>query len=75
MQMQIAGAEAERQAGEAKHATRRMAAAKGELTKMKKRVGNGVCPCCNRQFVNLQRHMATQHPGYAVGNDEDAAAT
>lgn len=27
-----------------------------------KRVSNGVCPCCNRSFVNLQRHMKTKHP-------------
>jgi hypothetical protein len=29
-----------------------------------KRVGNGVCPCCNRSFVNLQRHMKTKHPKF-----------
>lgn len=26
----------------------------------------GVCPCCPRTFVNLQRHIAGQHPEYAV---------
>lgn len=26
------------------------------------RVTNGVCPCCNRTFKNLARHMATKHP-------------
>lgn len=26
-----------------------------------KRVDRGVCPCCNRSFSNLARHMATQH--------------
>lgn len=26
------------------------------------RVHNGVCPCCNRTFKNLQRHMKTKHP-------------
>lgn len=41
------------------------AASKGQLTKAKKRVGNGVCPCCNRHFVNVERHMATKHPDYA----------
>lgn len=29
------------------------------------RIGNGVCPCCNRSFSNLARHMNGQHPGYA----------
>jgi ssDNA-binding Zn-finger/Zn-ribbon topoisomerase 1 len=28
----------------------------------RRRVSNGVCPCCNRSFVNLGRHMKTQHP-------------
>jgi C4-dicarboxylate-specific signal transduction histidine kinase len=27
-----------------------------------KRVHKGVCPCCNRSFINLQRHMKTKHP-------------
>lgn len=27
-----------------------------------KRVHNGVCPCCNRTFTNLARHMKTKHP-------------
>lgn len=26
------------------------------------RVSRGVCPCCQRHFVNLARHMATKHP-------------
>lgn len=37
---------------------------KGQLTKTKKRIAAGVCPCCNRQFKNLARHMNGQHPGY-----------
>lgn len=47
------------------HANRRRAAAKGQLTKTKKRVAAGVCPCCNRTFQNVARHMAGQHPEYA----------
>jgi len=43
---------------------RSKAAIKGQLTKTKKRVANGVCPCCNRTFVNLARHMQGQHPEY-----------
>jgi RNase P subunit RPR2 len=26
------------------------------------RISKGVCPCCNRSFVQLARHMKTQHP-------------
>ena len=43
---------------------RRTAAYKGQVTKIKNRVGKGVCPCCNRSFVNLARHMANQHPNF-----------
>lgn len=44
-------------------AQRRSAAAvKGVLTKVKKRISGGVCPCCNRYFKALHRHMTTQHP-------------
>lgn len=45
---------------------RRAAAARGQVTKVKKRVGNGVCPCCTRTFQNLARHMASQHPDYST---------
>jgi uncharacterized Zn-finger protein len=48
-------------------AERRRAAAKGQLTKTKNRIANGVCPCCNRTFVNLGKHMAGKHPDYAPG--------
>lgn len=41
------------------------AATKGQLTKTRKRVAGGVCPCCNRTFQNLGRHMHTKHPGFA----------
>lgn len=41
---------------------RELKAKKGELTKLKNRVISGVCPCCQRSFVNLQRHMKTKHP-------------
>lgn len=43
---------------------RSSAAVQGQLTKERKRVGNGVCPCCNRTFQNVQRHMTTQHPDF-----------
>lgn len=41
-------------------------AAKGQLTKAKKRIANGVCPCCNRSFADLHEHMACKHPDYGV---------
>lgn len=40
-------------------------ATKRELQRHEKRVANGVCPCCNRSFVQLQRHMKAKHPEHA----------
>lgn len=35
-----------------------------ELARLKKRVGNGTCPCCKRSFSNLHRHMKNKHPQF-----------
>lgn len=40
-------------------------AQKAAKTRIKNRVGKGVCPCCNRSFADLARHMASKHPGFA----------
>lgn len=45
-------------------AERSASAYRGQVTKIKKRVGKGVCPCCNRTFADLARHMAGQHPDF-----------
>lgn len=45
-------------------ADRRAGAARGQITKLKKRAQAGICPCCNRQFVQLARHMQTKHPDF-----------
>jgi hypothetical protein len=45
-------------------AERRASAARGQVTKIRKRVGHGVCPCCNRSFEDLRRHMSIKHPAY-----------
>lgn len=44
---------------------RQLSAQRGLVTRIKNRVGHGVCPCCSRSFGNLQRHMASKHPAYA----------
>lgn len=36
------------------------------LLRDRERFANGVCPCCNRSFDNVRRHMATKHPEYDV---------
>lgn len=47
-------------------ALRQRNAARGQVTKIKNRVGHGVCPCCNRTFSDLARHMNSKHPTYAA---------
>ena len=40
----------------------RASKAEAEAARLKKRASGGVCPCCNRSFVQLARHMKTKHP-------------
>jgi hypothetical protein len=44
---------------------RSLVATKGQVTRVKNRIANGACPCCNRTFADLAAHMATKHPKYA----------
>jgi hypothetical protein len=46
-------------------AERSAAAFKGQATRMRKRIGHGVCPCCHRTFKQVTAHMDRMHPGYA----------
>lgn len=34
------------------------------LMRDRHRFANGVCPCCNRSFENVRRHMESEHPDY-----------
>lgn len=43
----------------------RRRAQQGVVTRLKNRVGHGVCPCCTRSFADLKRHMTTKHPDYS----------
>jgi hypothetical protein len=45
---------------------RQLAATRGVVTRIKNRVGHGVCPCCNRSFGDLSRHMAMKHPTWSA---------
>jgi hypothetical protein len=49
---------------EKKTVERKYAAQKGQVTRIKNRVAKGVCPCCNRTFADLARHMESQHPDF-----------
>lgn len=46
------------------HAKRQTAYQKGVTTKLKNRMKNGICPCCNRTFKQLAAHMKNKHPEY-----------
>lgn len=46
------------------NAERQVIAAKGQITKLKKRAGAGVCPCCNRTVKQMAAHMKTMHPTF-----------
>lgn len=40
-------------------------AAERERQRQAQRSRGGACPCCNRTFVQLARHMKSRHPDYA----------
>lgn len=50
---------------ELRHTEAQRRGEKAAKTKLKKRIQGGACPCCNRTFTNLERHMATKHPDFA----------
>lgn len=58
--------EIRRQRERAEGLDRRLAATRGVVTRIKNRVGHGVCPCCNRTFEDLARHMASKHPTFSA---------
>lgn len=49
-------------------AERQASAARGQVTKLKKRASAGVCPCCNRTFSALSSHMKQKHPEFVAEN-------
>jgi hypothetical protein len=58
----------------AKHERNRANGYKGHATRITKRAKAGVCPCCNRSFENLRRHMATKHPQFTPMELENNSA-
>ena len=50
-------------AGKLERAETAKAQAVEKKKRIETRVSNGVCPCCNRTFQNLGRHMQTKHKG------------
>ena len=31
-------------------------------TRLERRIKAGICPCCQRHFTNVERHIKTKHP-------------
>ncbi len=50
------------------HVEHRRRGEKAAKTRIKNRIANGVCPCCQRSFKNLHRHMQTKHPDYSTSD-------
>lgn len=44
---------------------------RNDRDRIKTRVAAGVCPCCNRSFKNLHRHMESQHPDFERAGPHD----
>lgn len=34
------------------------------VRRLRRRAAGGACPCCNRTFIKLSRHMKTKHPTF-----------
>lgn len=43
------------------------------LLRDRQRFANGVCPCCNRSFENVARHMRGEHPDYDITKVKQSA--
>lgn len=56
--------DAARERQQAESAKRSAAAARGVVTRIKKRIAKGVCPCCKRYFADVHRHIQGQHPEF-----------
>lgn len=41
--------------------------ARNERDRLERRAKAGVCPCCQRTFKQLRRHIASQHPDFTPG--------
>lgn len=62
-------AEVDQERARAATATRSANATRGEMTKLRKRIANGVCPACHRTFSQLARHMKSKHPQEVTSDD------
>jgi hypothetical protein len=54
---------------------RSKAALKGHMTRMRNRITNGVCPWCNRSFLNVRNHVHHMHPEHVEKMEEVTQTT
>lgn len=59
--------QAQQQQMRALDATERAKTTERQYLRIRQRIMAGVCPCCNRTFQNVARHMQTQHPEFSAG--------
>lgn len=57
-----------------KHFEHKARGMKGALTRVKKRIAAGRCPCCSHEFKDLERHMKNQHPKWDPEQHAEALA-
>lgn len=55
-------------------AEREAAEAKAAEVRLRWRVGNGVCPCCQRTFPGLAAHVANKHPEFLTNDLSDLSS-
>lgn len=53
---------------------RQLVATRGVVTRTKKRIAAGKCPCCKEKFADLGAHMQGAHPGYGADTDSPPRA-
>lgn len=66
--------QSERLRVERDHLERSRAATRGHLTRTKKRIADGLCPCCDRFFDNVKLHMTVEHPDYEHEDEGEETA-
>lgn len=64
--------DAKYQREQAEEAERRRIAQKAATTRLRNRAKAGICPCCNRQFKQLEAHMKNKHPDFKSDDDSEA---
>ncbi len=53
---------------------RRLSATQGVVTRHKKKIAAGRCPCCSTTFKDLATHMKTRHPKWDPTKEVEATA-